>query len=121
MTNIERIINKWKEKVGLPKPANPLQLSERVAKMRPSPRKVAAALEERPDRFSLVQKSPLVMLFEYTIPQIKHILVEMGEDRTEQIIGQLCEHGRKMIEKHGAEGAKNHLEGLFKDLPAMSR
>ena len=120
MTNIKSIINNHKlqmEAAGLMRRVAPVQLSPQTAALRPSLTKVQEALRERPDRFAVVQPSPMALLFDITLPKIEHILIEVGEERAEQIVNRLCEHGKKMIKEHGLEGSKEHLENLFKDLP----
>ena len=104
------------ESAGLLRWAEAQPLSARTAAMRPSLLKVQAALAERPDRFAVVQPSPMSILFEYTLPKLEPVLVELGEERTEQIVSRLCEHGKAMIEEHGLDGSRRHLEELFLDL-----
>ena len=120
MTNIKAVIARYRgnmETAGLIRQVSAVQLSPQVAAMRPSLTKVRMALAERPDRFAIVQPSPMSLLFDYTLPKIEPILIELGEERAEQIVNHLCEHGQKMINEHGVDGSKEHLEGLFKDLP----
>jgi hypothetical protein len=120
MTNIKAVIARYRgnmEAAGLIRQVSAVQLSPQVAAMRPSLTKVRLALQERPDRFAVVQPSPMSLLFDYTLPKIEHILIELGEVRAEQIVNKLCEHGKRMIKEHGVEGAKEHLDALFKDLP----
>jgi len=120
MTNVKSIIAKYRtgmESAGLMRRTAPVQLSPQTAALRPSLTKVQEALRERPDRFAIVQPSPIALLFDYTLPKIEHILIEIGEEKAEEIIGKLCEHGKEIISKHGIDRAKEHLESLFNDLP----
>ena len=105
------------ESAGLLRRAEAQTLSPRVAAMRPSLVKVQAALAERPDQFAVVQPSPMAMLFDYTLPRIENILVDLGEEKAEREIAYLCEYGKNTIENYGVERAREHLEELFKDLP----
>ncbi len=119
--NIKGIIANYQRQMasaGLLREAGAAQLSPQVAALRPSLTKVNRALTENPDLLrGQVQPSPMAILFEYTLPKLESLLAELGTERTEQIIKKLCKHGQKMIKEHGIEGAKEHLESLFKDLP----
>ena len=119
--NIKGIIENYRLRMtatGLLREAGAAQLSPKVAALRPSLTKVNRALTENPDLLrNLTQPSPFQLLFEYTLPKLEPLLMELGEERAEQVIQMLCDHGWVMIQKYGIEGAKEHLENLFKDLP----
>ena len=118
MTFVSRIITRHRtqlEGAGLLHRTGASQISPNVARMRTSPRKAIAALRERP--LLRITASPFHVLFEQTLPKIEHILVELGEERAEHIVGRLCEHGQKMLIEHEIEKARKHLEELYKDLP----
>jgi len=119
MINIKDIIGIHRSKLeaaGLLKPVGTNQVSAKVKAMRPSLNKVGSALEENPQRFMLVQASPLSLLFDVTLARLEPLLVEVGRVRAEKIIGQLCDHSQQMIEKHGLDGSRPYLEELYKHL-----
>ena len=106
------------EKNFLALPNAPTKLSATTQAMRPGLMQVQAALGERQGRFDPLPliKSPFTILFDVTLPALKATLLELGEERTEQIIDRLVDHGMQMIEMHGVTGAREHLEALYKDL-----
>ncbi len=119
MTNIKAIIASHRERMqasGLLRQAGSAQLSPQVAALRPSLTKVNRALAENPDLLrGQVQTSPMAVLFEYTLPKLEPILMEMGEEKAEQIISELCKYGQRMTSRHGVEKAKKY-SGFFKDI-----
>ena len=117
MTFIRQIITRHRtqlEGAGLLHRPGVAKLSPGVAAMRPSPRKAKAALRERPP--VSIQPSPFQTLFEISLPAIESTLIDLGEERAEEIVGRLVDHGRQMIDEHGQEGATEHLNTLFGDL-----
>lgn len=119
MTNVGRIITRFRtqmEVAGLVKPTVAAQLSPQLRTMRPSLTQARLALQERQ---LVVQASPMATLFEVTLENrdFQALLVDLGEERAERIIGQLCGHGQRMIKEHGIDGAEAHLTKLFEDLP----
>ena len=116
--NIKAIIENHKEQMrsaGLLREAGAAQLSPQVAALRPSLTKVNRALTENPDLLrGQVKPSPFQILFEYTLPKLEPLLIEMGEEGAERIIGRLCQFGQEVVKKYGAE-AGEHL-GLYKDM-----
>ena len=121
MASIQSIIANYKRQIvaaGLLREAGAAQLSPQVAALRPSLTKINRALTENPDLLRReVNSSPFQILFEYTLPKLEVFLAGLKPERAEQIIKKLCQYGQKMIKDHGIEGAKEHLESLFKDLP----
>jgi len=119
MSVIAPIIAKYRGKMetaGLVRPMGQAQaLSPALQQMRTSSMQARRALMERQQ--VNIQPSPLSSLFEITIPALEPTLIELGQERAEQIIGLLCDHSREMIQQHGVEGAKFHLEELFNVLP----
>jgi len=107
------------EAAGLLKKAAAPDLSPRIAALRPSLGKVSAALTERPDRFSIVQPSPLSILFDVTLPRLEPLLVELGEERTEGMIAALCQYSLTIIEKRGLPFADQYLAELYQALPRL--
>ena len=100
---------------GLLREAGAAQLSPQVAALRPSLTKVNRAMIENPDLLrSLTQPSPFQILFEYTLPKLEPLLIEMGEEGAERTVGRLCQFGQEVVKKYGAE-AGEHL-GLYKDM-----
>jgi Leucine-rich repeat (LRR) protein len=120
MSGIKGIIETHRARLeasGLLRRQAPFVLSPRIAAMRPSLTKVQAAVAEGCLRINAVQPSPMSTLFDITLPKLELVLLELGEARAEQIVGRLCEHGKAMVEQHGLDRARNHLEELFTDLP----
>ena len=118
MTFVRQIITRHRtqlEGAGLLHRPGTVQLPPRLATMRTSPRKAMAALRARP--LVSIHASPFQALFEVTLPKIEHVLMDVGEERAEQIVGRLVEHGQAMIRQHKLAGAGEHLEELFGDLP----
>lgn len=68
------------------------------------------------DHSKIVQPSPILILFDVTLPKIEHILREVGETQAEYIVSRLCEYGKAMIEEYGIDGSREHLGELFRDL-----
>ena len=118
MTFVSKIITKHRtqlEGAGLLNRPGAAQLSPRLAAMRTSPRKALGALREQATRPS-IQASPMQILFDHTLPAIEVTLIELGEERAEEIVGQLVGHGRALIAEQGKDRAGKHLEDLFLDL-----
>jgi len=112
---MNNIINKYRsrlEAAGLLRPAGTNPVSAKIKTLRPSLGKVSAALNERPDRFAIVQPSPLSILFDVILPLIEPILVERGEEIANNTIDKLCRAWVATLEEHGPEQTRKELAEL---------
>lgn len=121
MANIRSIIESHQQRMqaaGMLRRPEAAQLSPQVASLRPSLTKINRAVIENPDLLrNPAQPSPFQTLFELIIPKLEPVLVEVGEQRADQMVARLCEYGKLMVEAHGMEKAKEHLYELFNHLP----
>jgi hypothetical protein len=94
-----------------------LPLSPELNRMRPCLLKAQRAIVENPELLAggPVVESPLSVLFNFTLPRILPQLI-VGE-RVEEALQFLCEYSKDIIDQRGVEGARGHLEAIFKDLP----
>ncbi|MDI6732215.1 MAG: hypothetical protein QME05_06615, partial [Candidatus Margulisbacteria bacterium] len=101
------------EAAGLVRRTTPAPLPKNVAHLAPCAVQARIALQASPP---VIAASPLQILFDVTLPTIEVFLIEVGEEKAEQIVSTLCSHGQSMIARHGIDGTRAHLEELFHDL-----